>query len=317
MTSKPERAAPLAGVWPIATTPFDEEGKIDRASLTRVVDHIIDGSAHGLVYPAIASEFQVLDGEERRAAVEHLLSAARERRPVIVGISSVKEAMSPAALARHAQDYGAVAVMLMPPASMKDDVAAIRELFRTVAAACSLPIVLQNAPPPLGPALSVEDVRSIVQAVPAVRYIKEETQPCGQRITGLLDSLPDLEGVFGGAGGRFVLDELARGAVGSMPACEFTDIHVTLYRQFSSGNRIEARRIFNALLPLLNFESVFRTPATKFILHRMKVIDCARHRDDNPVLDDADRRELLAILEGIEELWSERDASSLRSNRYG
>jgi 4-hydroxy-tetrahydrodipicolinate synthase len=289
----------LAGVWPIATTPFADDGRLDLSGLTRVVEHILEGGAHGLVYPAIASEFQTLDAGERRAAVEHLMRATAGRRPVIVGISSMAADMSPAALAEHAARQKAAAVMLMPAPGEQSGVASVIALFKSVAGVCGLPIVLQNAPPPLGPALSMDAITEVVAAVPSIRYVKEETQPCGQRIMRLIHGAVDLDGVFGGAGGRFVLDELARGATGSMPACEFTAMHVRLYERFAAGDRTEARRLFNALLPLLNFESVFRTPATKFILHRMGVIDSPRHRDDNPDLDEADRRELLFILEQL------------------
>ena len=96
-----------------------------------------------------------------------------------------------------------------------------------------------------------------------------------------------------------MLDELSRGAIGSMPACEFTAIHVEIYERFRSGDHAGARRLFNMLLPLLNFESVFRTPATKEILYRMGIIGSPRHRDENPSLDEHDRRELSSILEGM------------------
>ena len=115
----------LAGVWPIVTTPFDDRGELDLAGLTRVVHHIADGGAHGLVYPAIASEFQVLSNDERRKAVEHVLGIAKGRLPVIVGFSSSIEAIPPAPLARHAEESGAAAVMLMPPAAMRSGLQAI------------------------------------------------------------------------------------------------------------------------------------------------------------------------------------------------
>ncbi|HVY21090.1 MAG TPA: dihydrodipicolinate synthase family protein [Bauldia sp.] len=295
-----DEQAPLSGVWPIVTTPFDGAGRLDVDGLGNVVEHIIGSGAHGLVYPAIASEFQTLSADERRTAVDHVIAVTDGRRPVVVGISSADDHTSPAALANHAATRAAAGVMLMPRPSDARDPGAIRDAFSAVAAACGLPIILQNAPGPLGPALSADAVRLIVEAVPSIQYVKEETQPCGQRITKLLRAMPSgLAGVFGGAGGRFVLDELARGAVGTMPACEFTALHVALYDRFAAGDRAEARRLFNALLPLLNFESVFRTPATKFILHRMGIIDSPRHRDDNPDLDDADRLELITILENM------------------
>ncbi len=39
---------------------------------------------------------------------------------------------------------------------------------------------------------------------------------------------PTSAAVFGGAGARYVLDELSRGAVGTMPACEITEVHVAM-----------------------------------------------------------------------------------------
>jgi 4-hydroxy-tetrahydrodipicolinate synthase len=198
-------------VWPIVTTPFGDDGRIDFASLTKVVEHILKSGAHGLVYPAIASEVQTLDADERRAAVEHVLAVAGSRRPVIVGVSSIVDGTPSSVLAEHAARHRAVAAMLMPQPVPRSDVSAMTGLFASVAGACGLPIVLQNAPAPLGPALAVDSVIAVVSAVPSIRYVKEETQPCGHRITRLIDAAR-LDGVFGGAGGRFVLDELARGA---------------------------------------------------------------------------------------------------------
>jgi 4-hydroxy-tetrahydrodipicolinate synthase len=298
----------LRGVWPIVTTPFDEAGQLDLYSLARVAEHVIGGGAHGLVYPAIASEFQTLTLEERRAAVEHLLSVVDRRLPAIVGVSSRDEGTSPTDLAEHAARCSAAAVMFMPPPGAS--ASAIRAVLAAIADASDLPIILQNAPPPLGPALGIDAMRGVIDDTGHVRYVKEETPPCGQRITRLLAPRPtNLLGVFGGAGGRFAIDELARGALGSMPACEFTAIHVGIYERCSAGDWAEARRLFNMLLPLLNFESVFRTAATKQILHRLGVIASPRHRDGNPQLDDYDRRELRSILDGMDG-WAETAANS-------
>ncbi len=298
--SSSNSAAGLSGVWPIVTTPFDDNGRLDLVGLTKVAEHILASGADGLVYPAIASEFQTLTADERQLAVEHLLALVGDRRPVIVGVSSLDDTIRPASLAEHASACGAIAVMFMPRPAPVGNARGLHDALADVARASDLPIVLQNAPPPLGPALSVEAAIDLLEQIPHVRYVKEETLPCGQRISRLLQARPSgLAGVFGGAGGRFVLDELGRGAVGSMPACEFTAIHVQVYERFRSGDHAGARRLFNMLLPLLNFESVFRTPATKEILYRTGIIGSARHRDENPSLDDQDRRELLSILDGM------------------
>src|SRR5439155_437699 len=88
----------------------------------------------------------------------------------------------------------------------------------------------------------------------AVRYVKEEAMPCGQRISALLTrpevaSAAHFVGVLGGAGARYILDELARGALGSMPACELTDIHVAMVNAWRAGNHGYARSLYNRSLP--------------------------------------------------------------------
>ena len=84
-------------------------------------------------------------------------------------------------------------------------------------------MILQNAPAPAGCALSPERVAEIVVGTPGVEYVKEEVLPCGQRMTRVLAlATRNLRGVFGGAGGRYITDELARGACGTMPACELS-----------------------------------------------------------------------------------------------
>ena len=79
----------LSGTLPVLATPFTAEGAaVDRASLRRLVDYAVDAGADGLVYPGVASEFGQLTVEERTAALETVVDAARGRLPVIVGASA-------------------------------------------------------------------------------------------------------------------------------------------------------------------------------------------------------------------------------------
>ena len=41
--------------------------------------------------------------------------------------------------------------------------------------------------------------------------------------------------IFGGAGGRYLTDELARGAAGTMPACELAEMHVAMLAAHRAG----------------------------------------------------------------------------------
>ena len=60
---------------------------------------------------------------------------------------------------------------------------------------------------------------------------------------------------MGGVAGRYLIDEYRRGACGTMPACEATDVHVQVWEALEAGDERRARDLFNRLLPLLNFEA--------------------------------------------------------------
>jgi 4-hydroxy-tetrahydrodipicolinate synthase len=189
--------------------------------------------------------------------------------------------------------------MAMAPPSLRDDAGALADYYRRIADA-ELPIILQNAPPPAGCGLSPERVIELASAIAAIEYVKEETLPCGQRITRLLAAAPpNLRGVFGGAGGRYITDELARGACGTMPACELVDLHVEQFRCHRAGDAAGVRRWYNRMLPLLNYQAVFRMAMTKEVLRRRGILRSTHVRAAGPVPDAQDVAELAIMLDEL------------------
>lgn len=290
----------LAGVFPIVATPFREDGQPDRDDLARLVRFIVDAGADGVVFPGVASEFETLAPDERRQLVTCVAKACNRSVPLVVGVSAA-DAAAAAAYASHARELGAAAVMAMAPPALRDMPDGQIDYYRRIAAT-KVPIILQNAPPPAGCGLAPERVAAIVEAVPGIEYVKEETLPCGQRITRLLALLPRLTGVFGGAGGRYITDELARGACGTMPASELVDLHVAQFARHRAGDAAGVRALYNRMLPLLNFQAVFRMAMTKEVLRRRGVIRATHVRAAGPALDEGDRRELDALLADIADL---------------
>jgi 4-hydroxy-tetrahydrodipicolinate synthase len=293
-------SAPLAGVFPVLPTPFREDLRADVGDLAKLVEFVVDAGVDGIVYPGVASEYDTLAFDERKLLVDEVARVAAGRVALVVGVSSPEAAVA-AALARHAAELGASAVMAMAPAQCRED-EALEAFFREVAGA-GLPVILQNASPPLGAALPPTRVAALVRTVPGIAYVKEEVLPCGQRISALLALHPSgLLGVFGGAGGRYITDELARGACGTMPAAELADVHVEQFARHRAGDSAGVRTLFNRMLPLLNFQAVFRMAMTKEVLRRRGVIRSTHVRAAGPALDDGDRRELDALLAEIGDL---------------
>lgn len=296
----------LSGVFPVICTPFDERGAIDEADFDRVVDFVVGSGADGVVFPGVASEVGSLTGDERHRLVARLGRRLSRRTAFVVGAS----ASDPDQAASHAlagADIGAAAAMIMAPSGVaaQDEIVAFFAAIARQLAGAPIRIMLQNAPAPVGAGLAPERVAEIVAAVPAIRWVKEETQPCGQNISRLLAAAGDrLEGIFGGAGARYLIDELRRGAAGTMPASELADVHVAIVAAWRAGNETEARRLFAAALPLLNHQAVFRMDATKTVLARRGIISATGVRDRSPRMDRLDRVELDALLADTLDLFA-------------
>ncbi|MFI5015607.1 MAG: dihydrodipicolinate synthase family protein [Hyphomicrobiales bacterium] len=287
----------LSGVFPVLPTPFGAEGAPDTEALLRLVDFALESGSDGIVFPGMASEVETLAQPERAELVAAVAKHVGGRVPFIVGASDADPAQA-AARAREGAAAGSTAAMIMAPPRAGQDVAAQIAFYAAVAGACGLPIMLQNAPPPNGAGLSPAAIAQIAEAVPALRYAKEETLPCGQHVSLILQSCAGrIDGVFGGAGARYVVDELARGAAGTMPALELADVHVRLYRAWLAGDVAQARRLYALSLPLLVFQAVFRVRATKEVLRRRGLLAHAGARAGGPVPDANDRREIRALLQ--------------------
>ncbi|WP_066587911.1 dihydrodipicolinate synthase family protein [Sphingomonas pruni] len=296
----------LGGVFPVLPTIFDDHGEIDRDGMRSVVDYVVASGADGLVFPGLASEYDLLTLDEREDLIGLIGDAVAGRVRFVVGASSDQVGDS-ARLAAAGAAAGASAAMVMTPRALGPDVDALSRFYQDLGAQAGLPIMLQNAPTPMGLGLAADAVARIVAASDAVRWVKEENMPCGQRISALLASdVPHLTGVFGGAGGRYITDELARGAIGSMPAAETPEVHVALMRAHLAGDRAEVWRLYEALLPILMIQAVYRWRLTKEVLRRRSVIASAYTRAAGPEFDETDQLELGTVLDRLQDAYAAR-----------
>src|SRR5699024_4265542 len=83
--------------------------------------------------------------------------------------------------------------------------------------------------------------------------IKLEEPPVPQKITQILAQNPEAQ-IFGGLGGQYFIEELERGAVGTMTGFAFTEALIAIYDAFTAGDRARAREIFYQYTPLLRYE---------------------------------------------------------------
>lgn len=291
----------LQGVFPVLPTPLMASGQVDEQSLRHIVRYLLACGVDGMTFPGVASEFGQLSLQERTQLTELVMQEAASQVPVIVGASAASLEQG-CEIAGQAHAMGAAAVMVAAPPGL--DLKAQISYFGAIAeAAKDVPIMLQNVPPPVGAGLDPRDVLAVAKAVSQVQYVKEEALPSGQRLSVILAQAPaSLQGVFGGAGGRYITDELRRGACGTMPAIELAEVHVALFKTHRQGDSAALRQLFTRMLPILNIQAVFRWSLTKYVLHKRGLIASMGQRAQGPLLDAQDQQDVDAFLADIADL---------------
>ena len=104
----------LTGVFPIAPTPFREDGALDLDGQRRVLDCMVDQGVDAICILANYSEQFLLSDSERDVLLELCLSHVAGRVPVIVTCSHFSTRIA-IERARKAANAGASMLMLMPP----------------------------------------------------------------------------------------------------------------------------------------------------------------------------------------------------------
>lgn len=279
--------AVLDGLIPILATPFTEQGALDEDSLRRLTRFQLGAGAEGLAVFGIASEAFALDSEERQRILALVKAELAGAIPLVAGIGST--GVRPALEQVHeAVDGGADALMVLPPFLVKPPPDRLVEFFALVAAAATVPIMVQDAPDVTGVAMSTETVARLAE-IPGVEYVKIEATPSPVKVDAVRRATASGIRIFGGKNAQYLLEELERGAVGSMPACEFTDILADVFRHVRAARSADAQAAFSSLLPLLLYglQSGIAWAVHKHVLVRREVITSSRVRLPASELDQA------------------------------
>jgi 4-hydroxy-tetrahydrodipicolinate synthase len=275
----------ITGIFNILATPFDARLQVDWDSLRRLVAFQLDKGAYGLTILGVLGEAAKLSVEERRQVVDTVMQTVAGRVPVVVGVSH-PETPTVIALSQAALDSGAAGVMIAPPRMDKPTDDKVIALYSEIANSISQPIVVQDFPPVNGVIMSPDLLVTLAECIPNIRHLKLEDPPLMEKISAIRKRTDKYE-IFGGLGGMFLLEELNRGASGTMTGFAFTEILVAIFNAYSAGNQAEAERIFDHYLPLIRYENqpVINLTIRKEMLRRRGAIANAALREPFAPID--------------------------------
>jgi 4-hydroxy-tetrahydrodipicolinate synthase len=126
-------------------TPFSRDGAIDYDRYAKLIAFHLANGAGSLALPMHAGESVSLPDRERRALLEFAIKHVNGRKPIIAHVSETGTGIA-VALARHAQDAGATAVVATTPYYWTPPPAMVLEHFAQIGAAVKIPFFLYNAP---------------------------------------------------------------------------------------------------------------------------------------------------------------------------
>ena len=294
-----QRIGQLRGVWNIVPTPFHPDESLDGASLRTLTDFVVDSGVQGMTILGVLGEGAKLSDRERSEVVDVTLEQAAGRVPVCVTVSSASSFRSEE-YAREAAAKGAHSVMLAaPPLQRPNDEAVRRNFLRVAEAVPDMPVVIQDLPM-LGVWMSAELIGRMARDAPNLRVVKLEEEPTAPKVGRLLAANPDLR-VLGGLGGEMLLEELRRGAVGTMTGFGYPEVLVRIVREWEAGRIDQATEIFHRWMPLIRFENqqLLNLPIRKHIYMRRGAIASDMVRAPGPVLDDQTKSDLYGLVDAL------------------
>lgn len=242
-----------SGVFPAATTQFDEDLAVDIRQTQRVQEALLEDGVDGLVVLGTVGENNSLAADEKRDVLRAAKNAASGKRPIIAGVS---EFTTDAAVryARDAEKIGVDGLMVLPAMVYVPKPEELAAHFRTVAEATSLPIMLYNNPPAYRVSIDF-DVLERLAEVSNIVAIKESA-PDTRRFTDLINAFGDRFIVFAGLD-DVAMEGLLLGAKGWVSGLTnaFPQESIELVAALRDGDRSRALEIYRWFMPLLHLDA--------------------------------------------------------------
>lgn len=289
----------FSGVHWMLATPFKEDEELDLASIGNLMAKAYQSGCEGVVALGVTGESARLTEEERRSVAREVIANAQGM-PVTLGTTAAGTSAT-VAYSVEAQKLGAAAVMVSAPPMGKPNPDSLFAHYRRIADAVDLPIVVQDYPQTSGVHMAPAFIARLFEEIPSVHYLKLEDPPTPTKITAIRSLVGDDLAIFGGLGGMYLLDELARGSAGAMTGFAYPEVLVAICRHMAEGDKKQAEEVFYRHLPLLLFEfqEGIGVGIRKYALQQRGLISCPRVRHPGPQITDETRREFHELVETV------------------
>ena len=241
------------GVFPAATTQFNDDQSLNIEATLKHLDAMIDNGVHGMIMLGTVGENCSLEYREKldvlRATVEHIGG----RVPVLTGVAEYTTALA-CRFAADAQAAGVDGLMVLPAMVYPADARETEAHFRAVAGASDLPIMIYNNPVAYKVDIRPEQFAGWADE-PKFVAIKESSENV-RRITDLVNCCGDRYLLFCGVD-DLALEAIMLGAAGWVSGLvnAFPAENRLLWDLATAGNYDEAVKVYRWYTPLLHLDT--------------------------------------------------------------
>ena len=253
-------------------TPFCDDGSVDYAALTRIIDYQIANGADFFCILATTGEIPTLTEEEKSSIRKHVINAVAGRTPILIGCGGNNTAAVCEEL-RTADFTGIDGVLSICPYYNKPTQEGLYRHFCAISEASPLPIVLYNVPGRTGVNLTADTTLRLAEDCDNIVAIKEASGNMTQ-ILDILHRKPADFDVFSGDD-ALTLGMMKAGAVGviSVIGNALTERFATLVHLAQQGRYDEAMEIDRTLTDLYRLLFVDGNPSgVKEVMSQMGLL---------------------------------------------
>lgn len=294
------------GLLHAPVTPFTRERAIDFDRFAQVIEFHLANGAEGLALPMHAGESVSLSDGERRALVEFAIKHVNGRKPIVAHVSETGTAIA-AALARHAEEQGATAIVATTPYYWTPPTAMVLGHFVQIGLAVKIPFFLYNAPEEMqGAKVNAELCLKLIAKLPNFAGVIDLSLDW-QFMIELMTNAPRLQPGFQLlAGTELMVSAAAIGATGMLaPLAGIAPRLVReLYDLCRDQKLFEARKVQEQIAGL---RQVLKPGGAASLKAAMRAMgrDCGEPRPPVLALDAAAYQKLVGELETVKALHAE------------
>ncbi|MDO9558541.1 MAG: 4-hydroxy-tetrahydrodipicolinate synthase [Syntrophales bacterium] len=167
-------------------TPF-KKGKVDEASLRKLIEFQIKNGTDGIVPCGTTGESSTLSHEEHDKVIEIAIDAVNKRVPVIAGTGSNSTAEA-IRLTRHAYKAGADGALMVAPYYNRPTQEGLYQHYKAVAEAVPIPIIIYNIPGRTGVNINpdtlarlakIKNIVGVKEASGSIKQMSDVISLCG------------------------------------------------------------------------------------------------------------------------------------------